>query len=93
MTLNLRQQELLRELVQNITLKFPDVQYLGFGSSPYGEQTVWVNMRVPDDETMLAMSEYAAELESAILVEYGYSFSIMPRRNALSNMTEAKELV
>jgi hypothetical protein len=86
MRLNPRQEELLHELVQKVIAKFPTVRYLGVSGSPYGEQSVWINVAVPEEETMMKMSEYAAELESAILVEYGYSFSIMPRGAEFAQM-------
>ena len=78
MRINPRQEELIHELVSKVQSAFPSVRYLGVHASPYGENQLWIDVAVPDEETLMAMGEFASVLESQILVNYGYSFSLMP---------------
>jgi hypothetical protein len=78
MTLKLRQEEIMQELIANVQAKFPEMKYLDYHGDPYGGSQVIIEVALPDEETMFAMSEYAAGLEIDILVKYGYSFMLMP---------------
>jgi hypothetical protein len=78
MRVNPRQEELIHELVRAVQVKFPSMKYKGFHASPHGESQIWIEVDMPDEETMLDMSEFAAVLETQILVDYGYNISLIP---------------
>jgi len=79
MTLNLRQEQLMQELIAAVQAKFPELKYLGYHGDPYGGSQVIIDVAMPDEETVIAMSEYAAGLETDILVDYGYNFMLLPK--------------
>jgi hypothetical protein len=89
MMMNSRQEELMHEFVRTIGIHFPSVEYLGYHGSPYGENDVWIDVAVPDEETMLALSEFSPALEMDILLKYGYRFSFMPH---IANLTPQEPL-
>jgi hypothetical protein len=85
MTLNVRQEELMQEPINAVQAKFPEMKYLSYHGDPYGGSQVIIEVELPDEETMFAVSEYAAGLETDILVNYGYSFMLVlnyPRETA-----------
>jgi len=64
--INFEQQELIDELFQLVKARFPEVELL--------------NVTAPTDEDReIAMTELASEKTTDLLLDYGYSISIMPR--------------
>lgn len=78
MTMNVRQEELLHEYIRNILEHFPSVRVLDYHGSPYSDGEIWVEVAVPDEETVLTLGEFTPKEEMQILVNYGYSFSLLP---------------
>lgn len=79
MTLNHVQSQLLENLVQTLQRQYPAMTYEGWRVSPDSNNDIWLEVTVPDDDTMIALGEMAGMEESKILVEKGYKFTVMPR--------------
>ncbi len=76
---NFKQQELIDKLVNEVTFKFPGVKFVSVTESPEDPQDLWVNITFPEnEERQIKLMEYAAELETDILLNYGYHIMLMP---------------
>ena len=78
MYLNNKQEQLIDELFQKVKEKYPEIEFLGIRESPGDRDLLWIRVAAEMDEAReIEMRHYASELETDILVDYGYSFAIM----------------
>jgi hypothetical protein len=90
MTLNHKQEELIRELVRDIEAQFPDTRFVQVSPSPESERTLWLEFTKPaDDDRMLDIIEYAGPRAMDILLDYGYHMLVMP---AVENETAEEKI-
>ena len=79
MNINIKQEELIKELFQKVNEKYPELEFLGVKESPGDRELLWIRVFSDlSEEREIEMRHYASELETDILVDYGYSFGIMP---------------
>ncbi len=79
MTLNHKQEELIKQLAREIETKFSEIKFVEAVPSPEGENTLWLHFTKPDnDDRFIEMSEYAGQREMDILLDYGYHFVVLP---------------
>jgi len=79
MQLNLKQQELVDQLVKDIETKFPEAKFVSIEPSPESINPWWLDFTKPDDEDRLAaLIEYAGERAMDILLDYGHHFVVLP---------------
>ncbi len=78
MRINIKEQELIQELFDKVREKYPEIIFKDLSNSPDDPEHIWVNVIAPmDEEREIEMDHYAAELETDILLNYGYRISIM----------------
>jgi len=78
--LNHKQQELAHHLFAAVQRRFPEIAFSSARLSPVDKESLWLYVSAPQDEDReIALREYAAELESDILQEYGYCITLKPR--------------
>ncbi|MFY7997497.1 MAG: hypothetical protein ACOVSW_02725 [Candidatus Kapaibacteriota bacterium] len=77
MRLNLKQQELLENYIAQLQERFPSIEVQGITPSAEDPADIWVHIFVTDDDPDGAISAFAAEMNIDILVNYGYSISVM----------------
>ncbi len=54
-------------------------KFVSVTESPEDPQDLWVNITFPEnEERQIKLMEYAAELETDILLNYGYHIMLMP---------------
>jgi len=59
--------------------KYPQIVFKNLDFSPDDNEHIWINVIADMDEDLeIEMAQYAAELRSDILLDYGYAISIMP---------------
>ncbi len=87
MTLNLKQEELLQNLVQELEGKFPEMKFVKAYPGLEGENSWWLDFTGPEtDERLIEVGEYASERTTDILLDYGYHFVVLPATaNGVSN--------
>jgi len=81
MTLNHVQERLIDELMVYAKIKYPEVGIRTITESPDNPNRVWVIVKGldwDDDDRVMDFTEYVSDRETDILVEYGYSISLMP---------------
>jgi len=77
-----KKQELVEELFKNIKVRFPEVELINVTHSPEDPNDLWINITAPEDEDReIALTEYASELETDILLKFGVLLMIMPTRH------------
>ena len=78
MRINLKQQQLLDELLSKVKERYPEIEVSYLEESPEDPDDIWINVIAEmDEDRQMEMSLYAAELETDILTDYGYAFTIM----------------
>ena len=84
--INFKQKELINNLIQTVQKKFPEIQLVNITESPEDPSDLWVNIIFPEDENRkIELMEYAANLETDILLDYGYHIMLMPANNSNSS--------
>lgn len=79
MKLNHKQEQLIDELFSKVKSKYPEIIRKNLDVSPDDPDHIWINVIADmDEDKELEMAEFAAELEHDILMNFGYSISIMP---------------
>jgi hypothetical protein len=77
--LNLKQEELIRELVKDIQKQFPEVKFMNVTFSPENPNELWIRVTAPEDEDReIELAEYGANKTIDILTDYGYHMLVMP---------------
>jgi len=82
--MNFKQKELINELFEKVKQKYPETRLIKIMESPEDPRDLWIWVSAPDDEDReIELMEFASELETDILLDYGYSLSIMtmPEKN------------
>jgi len=78
--INFKQEELANELFFTIKKQFPEIELINYSESPEDPNDLWINITAPKDEdSEIALIEYAGDKTVDILTAYGYYISIMPR--------------
>ena len=76
---NLKQKQLSRMLFDQLKEKFPEIHLVGITPSCEDPEDIWVNIIYPEDEDrQIEIADFAAEISTDILLDYGYSITIMP---------------
>jgi len=81
MALNHVQERLISELMDYAKIKYPQVELRTITESPDDPNRVWVVVKGidwDDDDRVMDFTEYISDRETDILLEYGYSISLMP---------------
>ncbi len=79
--INFKQQELIQQLFQTVRGKYPEIEFLGVTESPEDPADLWINVSASAEEDQeIEMTEFASELSTNLLLEYGYLILIMPRQ-------------
>lgn len=77
--INLKQKELILQLLADIQQHFPEVQLVNVAPSPENGNTLWINVTWPQDEARQnALMEFNSERAMNLLLEYGYHMMVMP---------------
>jgi hypothetical protein len=79
MKMNLRQEELVEELVAAIKGKYPEVNLVEVKESPETPDTLWICITAPKDEDReIELRSFSADKATDILCDYGYHMLVMP---------------
>lgn len=79
--LNTLQIELGNMLFNKVKQKFPELMFVSITESPENPKHLWVNVVMPENEVRRReIREFASDIETDILLEYGYKISL--RRSA-----------
>ncbi|MFQ5637382.1 MAG: hypothetical protein ACE5IR_05250 [bacterium] len=79
--INIKQQELIHQLYNQVKEKFPEIEFINVTRSPEDPDDLLVNITAPKNEDReIVLREYASELETDILMDYGYLIMLMPTR-------------
>ncbi len=79
MRINLKQEQLIDELFAKVKAEYPEIVFNNLGVSPDDPEHIWINIIADmDEDRELEMTHFCSELEIDILMDYGYSISIMP---------------
>jgi hypothetical protein len=77
--LNLKQEEIIQNLIRDIQKKFPEVELIDATPSPDTPDGLWINVTAPEDEDReIELTEYCADKTIDILLQYGYHMLVMP---------------
>jgi hypothetical protein len=80
--INFKQQELIDRLFQAVKEKYPEVEFISVAEGPEEPADLWINLTAPDDEDReIELSEFANQISTDILQDYGYLILVMPRHN------------
>ncbi len=88
--LNLKQEELVKQLVEEVREKFPEVQLLNVIPSPENPEDTWIRVTSPSDEDReTALIEFSADRTIDILLDYGYHMLVMPVGRSQDNGSQS----
>jgi len=77
--INFKQMELSQQLFDKLKTQYPEIELVSIGESPIYQDSIWVNIIMPEDEERdISMSELAAEISTDMLTDYGYDIMISP---------------
>ncbi len=77
--INFKQEELIKEVVDYVREKFPEVRFLGVTESPEDPESLWIRVTAPEDEKRESeLTDYACDKTMDILLDYGYHMLVMP---------------
>ncbi len=78
MRINLKQKQLIDEMINKVKLQFPEIVYKNLEVSPDDPEHIWIIVEADmDEDREILMRHYSAELQTDILMDYGYMISIM----------------
>jgi len=78
MKLNYKQKQLIDELFNKVKESYPEIVYKDLQTAPDDPDHIWINVIADmDEDREIEMRHYSSGLETDILVNYGYAFSIM----------------
>lgn len=78
MNINLKQQQLIDELFEKVHSQYPEISFKQLEVSPDDPDHIWIIVNADmDEDRELEMRELAADLQTNILLNYGYAISIM----------------
>jgi hypothetical protein len=79
MRINIKQKQLIEELLNKVKNKYPEIVFRNLETSPDDHDHIWINVIADmDEDELMEMRHYASDLEVDILMDYGYAISIMP---------------
>ncbi len=79
MRINIKQQQLVDKLFAKVKERYPEIELINLQISPDDSEHIWINIIADmDEEREIEMTDYASEIATDILLEYGYAISIMP---------------
>ena len=79
MRINHKQQQLIDELFTKVKERYPEIVFKDLQISPDDPEHIWINVIADmDEDREIEMRHYSAELETDVLMDYGYALSIMP---------------
>lgn len=83
--LNHKQQELVHELFMSVQAQYPNIHIKGYELNPDDKEHIWVIVEAAmDEDDEIALRHFAASLSADILLDYGYSISIMTENPTVS---------
>jgi len=75
---NNKKEQLISELFIKVKARFPEIVFKNLEVSPIDKDHIWIVVTANmDEDTEIKMTEYAAQLETEILMDFGYAISIM----------------
>ena len=78
MRINLKQKQLMDELFAKVKERYPEIVFKDLQNDPDDPEHIWINVIADmDEDREIEMRRYSAALETDILIDYGYAFSIM----------------
>ena len=78
MRINHKQQQLMDEMFAKVKEKYPEIVFKGIEFSPDDPEHIWIiTIADMDEDREIEMSEFSAELEIQVLMDYGYAISMM----------------
>ena len=78
MNINYKQKQLIDELFNKVKSKYPVIKFKHLEVSPDDPEHIWIIVEADMDEDQeIEMTSFAAEMQSDILMNYGYAISIM----------------
>jgi len=84
--INMKMTELANDMFNRLKKKYPEIKLNGFSNSPESENSLWLNVAMPSDEDReIEIREYAAEIATDVLDEYGFMLVLIPERNGVSS--------
>jgi hypothetical protein len=83
--MNFKQRELIDELFNAVHAKYPQTRITGYELNPEDKEHIWVIVEaMMDEDTEIELRTFAANLSTDILMDYGYSISIMTENPTLA---------
>ncbi len=80
--INFKQKEIIRKLFNAVKEKFPEIEFISVTEGPENPADLWINVTAPEDEEREdELIEFAGDKITDILLDYGYYFLLMPRKN------------
>ncbi|MBM2815309.1 MAG: hypothetical protein HW421_2071 [Ignavibacteria bacterium] len=78
MRINHKQQQLIDEMFDKVKQRYPEIVFKDLQTSPDDPDHIWINVIADmDEDREIEMVHYSSELETDLLLDYGYAFSIM----------------
>jgi hypothetical protein len=79
MKINIKQQELVDEIIKKAKVRFPEIQFKDLTTSPDDPEHIWINVitNMEDDKEM-ELIHFSSKLDYNILMKYGYKITLMP---------------
>jgi len=79
--INVKQEELIQQLMAQIGEEFPEVDFINIVEHPEDPESLWINVTAPGDEDReMDLIEFAGDRITDILLDYGYHMLVMPVR-------------
>ncbi len=76
--MNFKQEELVGEFLRQLKEKFPEAEFLSVEESWEDPATLWIWVKVPDDDEMLFdLFEFSGDVLADMFLEYGYHMLVM----------------
>ncbi|OQX21848.1 MAG: hypothetical protein BWK80_32035 [Desulfobacteraceae bacterium IS3] len=81
MRINVKQQELIGNILDDLKKHFPEVRFVDITESPENPNDLWINVTEPEDEDKeIELRKFFSEKCTDILMDYGYHILVMPIR-------------
>lgn len=78
MKINIKQQQLIDELFNKVKQRFPEIIFKNLEVSPDDPDHIWIIVTADmDEDREIELHTYSSELQTDILLDYGYAISIM----------------
>ena len=79
MKINIKQQELIEEILKKARVKFPEIIFKDLSTSPDDPEHIWINVfSNMDEDREMELIHFSSKLDYNILMKYGYKITIMP---------------